>query len=32
MPACCITGSRAEMPAGYEIVGNVAATTKVKVD
>jgi hypothetical protein len=32
IPACCITGSRAEMPAGYEIVGNVASTVKVKVD
>jgi len=26
MPACAITGSGAEMPAGYEIVGNVAQT------
>ena len=31
-PACFITGSRAEMPAGYEIVGTVAASTKVIVD
>ena len=32
IPACFITGSKAEMPAGYEIVGNIAATTKLKVD
>lgn len=32
MPACCITGSRAEMPAGYEVVGNVASNVSVKVD
>ena len=32
IPACCITGSKAEMPAGYEVVGNVASTVKVKVD
>ena len=32
MPACAICGSKAEMPAGYEVVGNVAATTKIKVE
>ena len=32
IPACCITGSKAEMLAGYEVVGNVASTVKVKVD
>jgi hypothetical protein len=32
MPACFITGSKAEMPAGYEVVGNVASTVKIKVD
>ena len=32
IPACFITGSKAEMPAGYEIVGNIAASTKVIVD
>ena len=31
MPACLITGSRAEMPAGYELVGNVASNVTVKV-
>lgn len=31
-PACFITGSRAEIPAGYEIQANVAANTIVKVD
>lgn len=32
MPACAITGSKAEMPAGYEIVGNIAANTELTVD
>lgn len=32
MPACAITGSKAEMQAGYEIVGNVAANTELAVD
>ena len=32
IPACFITGSKAEMPAGYEIVGNIASTTKLVVD
>lgn len=30
-PACFICGSKAEIPAGYEIQTNVAATTSVKV-
>ena len=29
IPACFITGSKAEMPAGYEIVANVAANTTI---
>lgn len=32
MPACFITGSRAEMPTGYEIVGNVASNVKIKAN
>ena len=32
IPACAICGSKSEMPAGYEVVGNVASTVKVKVD
>ena len=32
IPACAITGSKAEMPAGYEVVGNVASTVTVRVD
>ncbi len=32
IPACCITGSKAEMQAGYEVVGNVASNVKIKVD
>lgn len=31
-PACFICGSRAEVPAGYEIQANVAANTLVKVN
>ena len=30
-PACFICGSKAEIPAGYEIQANVAANTQVKV-
>lgn len=30
-PACFITGSKAELPAGYEVQANVAANTQVKV-
>lgn len=30
-PACFICGSKAELPAGYEIQANVAANTQVKV-
>ena len=32
IPGCAICGSKAEMPAGYEIVANVAANTKLKVE
>ena len=32
MPACFICGSKAEVPAGYEIQANVAANTVVKVN
>ena len=32
VPACFICGSKAEIPAGYEIQANVAANTLVKVD
>lgn len=32
IPACAITGSRAEMPAGYEVVGNVASTVTITVN
>lgn len=31
IPACFITGSKAELPNGYEIQANVAANTIVKV-
>ena len=31
MPACFICGSKAEIPAGYEIQANVAANTLIKV-
>lgn len=31
-PACFICGSKAEIPAGYEVQANVASTTMVKVD
>ena len=31
-PACFICGSKAEIPAGYEIQANVAANTLVKVN
>ena len=30
-PACFITGSKAEIPVGYEIQANIAASTQVKV-
>ena len=30
-PACFICGSRAELPAGYEVQANVASNTTVKV-
>ena len=30
-PACFITGSKAELPMGYEIQANIAASTQVKV-
>lgn len=30
-PACFICGSKAEIPAGYEVQANVAANTSVKV-
>lgn len=30
IPACCICGSKAEMPEGYEIQANIAANTTVK--
>lgn len=30
-PCCFITGSKAELPSGYEILANVAANTKIKV-
>lgn len=30
-PACFICGSKAELPAGYEVQANVAANTSVKV-
>ena len=32
MPACFICGSKAEVPAGYEIQANVAANTVIKVN
>lgn len=32
IPACFITGSKAEMPAGYEIVANVANNVTMTVD
>ncbi len=32
IPACLITGSRAEMPAGYEVVGNTATTVNCTVE
>lgn len=32
IPACCITGSKAEMPAGYEVVANVASNVNLKVE
>lgn len=32
IPACFICGSKAEIPAGYELQANVAANTMVKVD
>ncbi len=32
IPACFICGSKAEIPAGYEIQANVAANTLVKVN
>lgn len=31
-PACFICGSKAEIPAGYEVQANVASNTMVKVD
>lgn len=31
-PACFICGSKAEIPAGYEIQANVASNTTVRVD
>jgi len=31
-PACFICGSKAEIPAGYEVQANVAANTPVKVN
>lgn len=31
MPACFICGSKAEIPAGYEVQANVAANTVLKV-
>ena len=31
MPACFICGSKAELPAGYEVQANVASNTTVKV-
>lgn len=31
LPACFICGSKAEIPAGYEIQANVASNTMVKV-
>ena len=31
-PACFICGSKAELPAGYEVQANVAANTPVKVN
>ena len=31
-PACFICGSKAELPAGYEIQANVAANTVVKIN
>lgn len=32
VPACFICGSKAEIPAGYEVQANVAANTLVKVN
>lgn len=32
IPACFVTGSRAEMPTGYEVVANVAANVSLNVD
>lgn len=31
-PCCFICGSKAEIPAGYEVVANVASSTMVKVN
>lgn len=31
-PACCITGSKAEMQTGYEVVANVAANVSLKIE
>ncbi len=32
MPACAVTGSKAELQSGYEIVGNVAANVNLTVE
>lgn len=29
---CCITGTRAEMPEGYQVVANVASNVNIKID